>query len=80
MLVEATGRRGLDDFDGAPVHRDEIVIPRKTMSLAYPLLFDEKVQVTMTAIVDQVHFYTDRYGRLVRKHILKLDALHVEDA
>ena len=78
MMYEATARGKW--FDGQPVHEDQIIIPRKTMDLPMPILLDEKVQITISAIVTEVRHVVDkRTGRLIRKHVLELDAFYVEE-
>ena len=79
MEFEVTGRGQLKTFDGVPVYADALVIPRKTMDLPFPLLYDEKVEITLTAKVGKVHLEPDRSGRLVRKHILEIDSYTVEE-
>ena len=76
---EATARGHLKTFDGVPVYADAIVIPRKTMDMPFPLLYDEKVQITLTAVVGKVIFEPDRSGRLVRKHVLEIDSYSVKE-
>lgn len=78
--LEATARGQLKTFDGVPVYTDALVIPRKTMDLPFPLLYDEKVEITIKAIVGKVMFEPDRSGRLVRKHVLEIDSYTVEEA
>lgn len=79
MIFEATGRGQLNMFDGVPIHADAIVIPRKTMDLPFPLLYDEKVEITLHGVVAKVLFEPDRSGRLVRKHVLEIDSFTVEE-
>ncbi len=82
MKYEATARRTADSpwFDGQPVHNDQIIIPRKTMDMNFPILIDEKVQITITAIVAEVRHVVDkRTGKLIRKHVLDVDAFYVEE-
>lgn len=76
---EATSRNQLKMFDGVPVYADAIVIPRKTMDLPFPLLYDEKVEITVRGVVSKVLFEPDRSGRLVRKHVLEIDSFTVEE-
>lgn len=80
MIFEATARGQLKTFDGVPVYADAIVIPRRTMDLPFPLLYDEKVEITVRAVVGKVIFEPDRSGRLVRKHVLEIDSVTVEEA
>lgn len=77
---EATARGQLKTFDGVPVYADALVIPRKTLDLPFPLLYDEKVEITIKAVVGKVLFEPDRSGRLVRKHVLDIDSFIVEEA
>ncbi len=82
MKYQATTRRTKDSpwFDGQPVHHDQIIIPRKTLDMEFPILLDEKVQITITAIVTEVRHVVDkRTGKLIRKHVLDVDAFFVEE-
>lgn len=83
MRYEATTRQRTNKspwFDGQPVHHDQIIIPRKTLDMNFPILLDEKVQITLTAIVTEVRHVVDkRTGKLIRRHVLDVDAFYVQE-
>ena len=79
MRFEARGRTP-KTFEEQEIHAYAINIGSRTLDLDFPLLLDEKVDITLKGVVVGVHYdVNQKTGQLVRKHVVKIDSTEVRE-
>lgn len=77
MKFEARSRA--QKFEEQEIQAFTINIGSKTLDLEFPLLLDEKVEITLKGLVVGVHMdVNQKTGQLVRKHLVKIISTDVE--